>query len=201
MHLSLLISGLVSSITATLMAWGIWGLALIAFMEAMFFPVPPDVLLVPLSIMKPHEAWWYALLCTLMSTGGGLFARWIGERAGRPLLLRIASPRTIQQTEDWLRRYGGWGMALVALTPAPDKVFNVAAGVLNVPWWLVAWGLFAGRAVRHFSEAAACVWLGPRATVFLSHNLTPATLILAAAFIIWLWLRFLREHHKMANRP
>ncbi|MBC7347000.1 MAG: DedA family protein [Clostridia bacterium] len=171
-----------------LTGYGVWGLAVVAFVEASFFPVPPDVLLIPLALMQPSLALVYAVVTTLSSTAGGLFGRWIGLKAGRPLLARFASGKRIQEVETWFERYGGWAVAFAALTPVPYKVFTIAAGVFRVPVLPVLWGSLGGRAVRFFFEALVIMFLGEKALDFLARYTGPLTLaggLLLVAWLVW----------------
>lgn len=169
--------------------YGVWGLVVVAFAEASFFPVPPDTLLIPLALVRPSQALFYALLTTLFSTAGGLFGRWIGLKAGRPLLERFASAKTIRDLEGWFRHYGGWAVAFAALTPIPYKAFTLASGVFGVAVPPVLWGSLAGRGLRFFFEAIMVMLLGEQALDFLARYTGPVTLVGGLALVGWLVLR------------
>lgn len=169
--------------------YGVWGLVAVAFAEASFFPIPPDALLIPLALINPSQALTYALLTTLFSTAGGLFGRWIGLRAGRPLLERFASAKRIREIEGWFSRYGGWAVAFAALTPIPYKAFTIASGVFGVAVQPVLWGSLAGRGLRFFFEAIVIIVLGDRAVDFLARYTGPVTLVAGLALVAWLLLR------------
>ncbi|MGB9886242.1 MAG: YqaA family protein [Moorellales bacterium] len=169
--------------------YGLWGLALVSFIEAVFFPVPPDVLLIPMAVVNPDWALSYALVTTLSSAAGGLAGRWLGIKAGRPLLSRFASAGVMRQVETWFAHYGGWAVAFAALTPVPYKVFTIASGVFGVGWRPVLWGSLAGRGARFFFEAGVIMALGDRAVEFLGRYTGPVTLAAGVAVILWLLLR------------
>jgi undecaprenyl-diphosphatase len=171
--------------TAVLSQYGLGGLIVTAFADASFFPVPPDVILIPLCLLQPALGWWYALLTTLSSSLGGVFGAFIGLRFGRPLLRHFASPQRVGQVEGLFNRYGGWAVALAALTPIPYKVFTIAAGVFQVSPWVVLAASLGGRGLRFFLEALTIYLWGEQATALLSTYLGPVTLglgvVLAAA--------------------
>ena len=164
--------------------WGIWGLALVSFTESSFFPIPPDVLLIPLSLAAPENALWYAFVTTLFSVLGALFGYFLGRRLGRPLLHRFASEKTITKVEDLFHRYGIWAIIIAGFTPIPYKVFTIASGVFRYSKSSLIIGSVIGRGVRFFAEAAAVLILGAYAQTFLDQYLTPLSVLAAAIILI-----------------
>ncbi|HHV62966.1 MAG TPA: DedA family protein [Firmicutes bacterium] len=178
-----------NTIVEGLASYGIWGLVVVAFIEASFFPVPPDILLIPLALIDPLKALWYALLCTLASTAGGVFGQWIGLKAGRPLLEHFASQRHIHLVEKWFKRYGGLAVAFAALTPIPYKVFTIAAGVFKVGVRPVIWGSLLGRGLRFFFEAGMILLMGKHAVDYLARYSGPITFMAGVILVAWLVIR------------
>ena len=123
-------------------------LALVALSESVFFPVPPDPLLIAIGIRQPEAAIWLAALCTVASVAGGVVGRWLGIRYGRPLLLRVAPANKVDAAERMYRRYGAWAVIASAITPIPFKVFTVLSGVMDMELrgFLVA--ALIGRGIR-----------------------------------------------------
>ena len=123
-------------------------LALVALSESVFFPVPPDPLLIAIGIRQPEAAIWLAALCTVASVAGGVVGRWLGIRYGRPLLLRVAPEDKVDAAERMYRRYGAWAVIASAITPIPFKVFTVLSGVMDMELrgFLVA--ALIGRGIR-----------------------------------------------------
>ena len=123
-------------------------LALVALSESVFFPVPPDPLLIAIGIRQPEAAIWLAALCTVASVAGGVIGRWLGIRYGRPLLLRVAPADKVDAAERMYRRYGAWAVIASAITPIPFKVFTVLSGVMDMELrgFLVA--ALIGRGIR-----------------------------------------------------
>jgi membrane protein YqaA with SNARE-associated domain len=176
---------------------GLIGLIITAFAEASFFPLPPDVILVPLSLLNPKLSFLYAALTTIFSSAGGVFGAVLGLKLGRPLLERFSSNERIDKVARLFSRYGGWAVALAALTPIPYKVFTIAAGVFKVRLWVVFTASLAGRGLRFFLEALAVFLWGDQATTFISTYLCPVTIGLAVLLIL---AAVLRSHYKRRTR-
>lgn len=195
------------STTDLFQSLGPWGLALLAFAEASFFPVPPDLVLIPLVLRDPGLSLWYAALATLSSTLGGLFGYWLGRRIGRSLLRRLASEAQIARIEGLFHRYGGWAVLTAALTPIPYKVFTIAAGLFLVSIGTFTWASILGRGLRFFLEAVLLWLYGPSMVRFLQGPFGWVTVLvtLALAGLYWLahragWTRAVMEQARLAYR-
>lgn len=175
-----------SSSADLFLRYGVWGLFSVAFAEASFFPVPPDLLLLPLALLNPRLALWYAFVCTAASVAGGVFGHYLGSRAGRPLLNRLFSARAIERVDALFSRYGGWAVGIAAFTPIPFKVFTIAAGAFGLDRGTVIVASIIGRGGRFFLEAALIMALGQSGLAFISRNFELITCALAvAALIVW----------------
>ena len=87
-------------------AYGVVGLAAVSFAESSFFPIPPDVLLIPMAFMNRRLALLYALVTTISSVFGGIFGHIIGRKLGKPILRRFFKEETINKVEDYFKKYG-----------------------------------------------------------------------------------------------
>jgi membrane protein YqaA with SNARE-associated domain len=143
-----------------------WYLGGLSFAESSFFPIPPDVMLAPMSMAKPKQAWWFAALTTVTSVLGGLLGWLIGHFAFEliaPLVTaggRYADP--FAAAEQWFDEWGVWAIFIAGFSPIPYKVFTISAGVLHmalVPF-LIASAI--GRGARFFIVAALMSWGGER---------------------------------------
>lgn len=159
-----------------------------AFTESTVFPIPPDVILMPLALMSPRLAWWYALLTTVSSVLGALVGYFVGRKAGRPVLRRFFSEEVIKQVELLFVRYGGWAVGIAAFTPVPFKVFTFGAGIFGVPLVTFTTVSAAGRGARFFFEGALVFFLGEQAQTYLGTKFEVATLALTAALLLATWL-------------
>ncbi|HHY97957.1 MAG TPA: phosphatase PAP2 family protein [Firmicutes bacterium] len=164
--------------------YGALGLSVVAFAEASFFPIPPDIILIPLCLTSTRLSLWYAFLCTVSSTLGGFFGYLIGARAGRPLLEKFAGKERTRQTETLFGKYGGWAVLIAALTPIPYKVFTIAAGVFRIDKMTFLWASIIGRGIRFFLEALLIMFMGQAATQFLARYSGPLTFGIAGLLII-----------------
>lgn len=163
---------------------GATGLFIISFAEAFFFPIPPDVVLIPLSVLSPGKALFYAGITSIASALGGVLSYFIGNRAGRPILLRFAREDSIKKMEDLFYRYGAWAVAIAGFTPIPDKVFNLACGVfgMNLATFFIV--LLLSKSARFFLESGIVMAMGENAMTYINKLLGPGSFILVAVAAI-----------------
>ncbi|QWC23048.1 DedA family protein [Bacillus haikouensis] len=186
-------SELLHTFEAWLMDYGVWGLIVVSFADSSFFPIPPDVLLIPLAIANPENALLYALYTTAASVVGALFGWWIGKKLGRPILVYLFSEQRIRKVEEYFKKYGPMALLIAGLTPVPYKIFTIFAGVSGVRIrTLVIWSII-GRGIRFFLEGAIILTLGAKAKPFIEENFTMLTLaaggVLILAYIVYLVIR------------
>lgn len=142
-----------------------WYLGIMSFAESSFFPVPPDVMLAPMSLAQPHRAWQFALLTTLTSVAGGLFGYIIGYFAIEALLpwLQVSSYASAYATAvAWFGEWGFWAVFIAGFSPIPYKVFTIAAGALSMALLPFTLASFIGRGARFFLVAGLMKWGGAR---------------------------------------
>jgi membrane protein YqaA with SNARE-associated domain len=125
----------------------------VSFIESSFFPIPPDVMLVTMTLAKPHKVWYYALIATLCSVAGGLLGYAIGCVAMmlvKPLIMASAFAPKFQQVVTWFDHFGMWMVILAGFTPFPYKVFTISAGMMHMSFPLFFFGSIIGRGLRFF---------------------------------------------------
>lgn len=175
--------------------YGIWGLILMSFMESSFFPIPPDVVLIPLALLNPGMALWYSLVTTIASVVGGILGYYIGCKAGRPLLEKYVSREKLRNIDTLLARYGGWAVAIAGFTPIPYKVFTIASGVSRINMFTFITASFLGRGARFLVEGIIIMALGEKAGLFLDKYLEAGTvtitLVLLLSFLAYKYRRSL----------
>jgi membrane protein YqaA with SNARE-associated domain len=186
-------SELLHAFEAWLLDYGVWGLILVSFADSSFFPIPPDVLLIPLAIANPDSALQYALYTTIASVIGALLGWWIGKKLGRPILVYFFSEKRIQKVEEYFNKYGAMALLIAGLTPVPYKIFTIFAGVSGVKIRvLVIWSII-GRGIRFFLEGAIILALGAKAKPFIEENFTLLTLgacgVLIAVYLVYLVIK------------
>jgi len=109
-------------------------LAALSFAESSFFPVPPDVLLAPMTLARPERGWRLALLTTLASVAGGIagyFIGWFALDFIEPLLRSAGYWEGYEQATEWFQRWGFYAVLVAGFSPIPYKVFTIAAGALH----------------------------------------------------------------------
>jgi len=163
-----------------------------AFAESSFFPIPPDALLIALCVV-PHvnaslgATMWFALVCTVASALGGAFGYLIGVKAGKPILRRLARPRTVETAERLLQRYDVWAVGAAGFTPIPYKIFTIASGMLGVKFVRFIIVSVASRGARFFLVAGLCYVTAEEVKYYLKHHLGWATVALLALLVAGFW--------------
>src|SRR5947209_14879739 len=110
-----------------------WVMAAISFAESSFFPLPPDILLIPMILAQPRRAWLIAGVCTLASVAGGFVGYAIGyflfDAVGRPVLEFYHAMDKYDALKAGFAQWGAWIIILKGLTPIPFKLVTIASGV------------------------------------------------------------------------
>jgi undecaprenyl-diphosphatase len=169
--------------------WAIFFLALHSFSESIFFPVPPDPLLVAMSIIKPSTAIWLGIITTAASVIGALVGHFIGKKAGRPILLRMFSDSKIRLAESMFERYGIWATLLAAFTPVPYKVFAITAGTVEMDIKRFVVASIIGRGARFISLAVLVMLFGDSVVNLVGSNFEMITvgIVLLIVILVGLW--------------
>jgi len=142
-----------------------WFLGGLSFAESSFFPIPPDVMLAPMSLANPRRAWWFALITTLASVAGGLFGYLIGYFAFDLIESWLRASRywgAYEQAVAWFDLWGFWAIFVAGFSPIPYKVFTIAAGVANMALLPFTLASLVGRGARFFLVAGLMAWGGER---------------------------------------
>lgn len=140
-------------------------LAGLSFAESSFFPIPPDVMLAPMALSKPHRAWHFALLTTIASVLGGMAGYLIGMFAFEliePLLHSAGYWDKYLQTREWFAEWGLWVIFIAGFSPIPYKVFTITAGVIGMTFLPFVLASAIGRGARFFMVAGLMMWGGAR---------------------------------------
>ena len=136
----------------------------LSFAESMFFPIPPDVMLAPMSLSQPHRAWYFAALTTLTSVLGGIAGYLLGYFAFEawlaPLIESAGYSDKLDTTMAWFKEYGVWVVFLAGFSPIPYKIFTISAGFLQMAFAPFLLASAIGRGARFFLVAALMKWGG-----------------------------------------
>jgi membrane protein YqaA with SNARE-associated domain len=159
----------------------IWVLAAIAFIESSVFPIPPDVLLIPMVLAARDRAWRYAAVCTIASVLGGMLGYAIGfylfEAAGQPLLELYGYAAKFDEFRGRYNEWGAWIVFIAGLTPFPYKVITIASGVTELDLAVFTVSSVLARGLRFFVVAALLWWLGPPVREFIEKRLGLMTIL------------------------
>ncbi|MDQ7052113.1 MAG: YqaA family protein [candidate division KSB1 bacterium] len=151
--------------------YGIYALAILAFAESSFFPVPPDVLLIALAIGAPKKSLKFAAICTLASVIGGIAGYYIGygayEAIGKPIVDAYNGQPVMDRISMWYTQYGFWGILIAAITPIPYKIFTIASGVFTFHFGEFLLASVIGRSIRFFAVAGLIAIFGPQIKSFI----------------------------------
>jgi len=168
----------------------LWALAILFFAESSFFPIPPDVMLVPMILAARQRAWLIAGVCTLASVSGGLGGYAIGyylfDAAGRPMLEFYGYLDKFAHFQARYNEWGAWIVAFFGLTPFPYKVITIASGVTELNIFTFTGASAVSRATRFFLEAALLWHFGAPIRAFIERRLGLVTTI----FFVTLFLGF-----------
>ena len=153
----------------------LWALALVSFIESSVFPIPPDVLLIPLIIARPERAWLIAGICTLASVLGGAFGYLIGwgffEQIGRPVLEFYGKDARFEEFSTTYNDWGAWAVLVAGVTPFPYKVITILSGVTALNFGIFMVASVLARGFRFFLIAALLKRFGEPIRVFIEERL------------------------------
>jgi membrane protein YqaA with SNARE-associated domain len=136
----------------------------LSFAESVFFPIPPDVMLAPMSLSQPDKAWRFALITTLASILGGIAGYWLGYFAFdawlAPIIESWGYTHKIETATQWFADYGVWVVFVAGFSPIPYKVFTTSAGFLQMAFFPFLIASAVGRGARFFLVAGLMRWGG-----------------------------------------
>jgi membrane protein YqaA with SNARE-associated domain len=167
-------------------------LAIISFAESSFFPIPPDLLLIPMILARPERAFFYATVCLVASVLGGVLGYAIGywgfETLGRPVLLFYGYGDAIAQFEQAFAEYGWWIIVLKGATPIPYKLVTIASGAASFDLFEFVTASILSRGIRFYAVALLLWWFGPPVRRFVEERLglvaLAATVLLVGGFVV-----------------
>src|ERR1700704_4321987 len=173
-----------------------WILGAVSFMESSFFPVPPDIMLIPMSLARPERAWRYAAICTLTSVAGGVLGYLIGallyDSVGQWIVRASGYGDKIETIRQGFADYGAWIILIKGVTPIPYKIVTIASGFSGFNFGLFVLLSLLTRGVRFFAEAFLLKRYGPQARVIIEKRLgfwvTISALVLVAGIVAALYL-------------
>ncbi|MGI9402210.1 MAG: YqaA family protein [Rhizobiaceae bacterium] len=167
-----------------------WALAGVSFVESSFFPIPPDVLLIPMVIARRQKWIFLALLCTIASVLGGILGYFIGaflyQQVAEPIFNFYGYMDRFDRFSEIFSNWGWWFVFIAGLTPFPYKVITISAGLagLSLPVFIVA--SIVSRGLRFFVVSALLYAFGEPIRKFIEERLglmfTLAVILLLGGF-------------------
>ena len=164
-----------------------WALAVVSFIESSFFPIPPDVMLIPMVLRDRQKAWWYATIATVASVLGGLLGYAIGyfffEAIGKPILNFYGKEHALDSFIQFVHEYGVEAVIIKGMTPIPFKVVTIAAGVAKMDLLAFVGASIIARAMRFYLVAALLYFFGQPIREFIEHRLTLVTTVFVVVLV------------------
>ena len=171
-------------------------LCALSFAESSFFPIPPDLLMIPLILKQKEKAFRIAFLCTLFSVLGGAFGYIIGmflyDAVAAPILNYFNAMESFENVKQMYLNYGGWIVLGAGITPLPYKLITIASGVMHMNFLSFMVVSFIGRGIRFFLVAALLWKWGKPMKAYIERNLAWLSilffiLLIGAFFLIKLF--------------
>ena len=166
----------------------IWLLGFVSFIEAIFFPIPPDVLLIPMILANIKRAWLYAFVTTITSVIGGLVGYAIGylayEQIAEPLLLSLGKQAAVSLFSNSINENGFLIVLTAGISPIPFKVVSVMSGFTQMPVFVFLLSALLGRATRFFVVATLLKYYGEAIKSFIETYLGWLFLVFIAFIIL-----------------
>jgi membrane protein YqaA with SNARE-associated domain len=162
-------------------------LGAVSFAESSFFPVPPDIMVLPMVLARPKRAWVIATVCTVASVAGGLAGYAIGalvfEAVGQPIIDFYGLSAQFAEIQSRYNEYGAWIVFAAGFTPIPYKVFTIASGVTGLDLIVFTVASVISRGGRFFLEAGLLYFFGEPIRAFIEQWLPLLTFVFLALLI------------------
>ena len=161
----------------------IWLLGFVSFIEAIFFPIPPDILLIPMILANIQKAWFYAFVSTITSVMGGLVGYAVGFLAyseiAEPLLISLGKQSAMILFSNSINENGFLIVLTAGISPIPFKVVSIMSGFTQMPLLVFLVSAMLGRATRFFVVATLLKYYGETIKSFIE------------TYLGWLFLVFM----------
>lgn len=183
-------------IAAAYKPYALWLMGLVSFVESSFFPIPPDTMLIPMSLAHPKRAWTFATWCTLASVAGGVLGYAIGallyDTVGHWLISLYGYGDKVEAFREAYAKWGAWIILLKGLTPIPYKIVTITSGFAGYNIWLFIVFSVIARGIRFYLVAFLLNRYGERARATIEERLglwvTIGVIVLLAGIAAALYL-------------
>ncbi|NFV78704.1 YqaA family protein [Magnetospirillum aberrantis] len=165
----------------------VWWLAFISFIESSVFPIPPDLMLIPMVLAAPTRWFRLAMVCTLSSVVGGYLGYAIGyyfmDSIGAAILAALHLTEKFDAFKPLVDEYGVWVIIVKGATPIPYKLITIAAGAFHFDLAHFSFASFIARGMRFFLVAVLLWRFGPPIRVFVERRLKLVTTALVVLMV------------------
>jgi membrane protein YqaA with SNARE-associated domain len=173
-----------------------WLMGIVSFVESSFFPIPPDAMLIPMSLARPDKAFFYATVCTVTSVAGGVLGYLIGsllyDSVGLWLITLYGYGNKVEAFRAAYVEWGGWIILLKGVTPIPYKIVTIASGFAGYNLFMFVLLSCVARGMRFFLLAFLLHRYGAQARAIIEERLgfwvTISAIVLVAGIIAALYL-------------
>ncbi|SHJ22520.1 membrane protein YqaA, SNARE-associated domain [Shimia gijangensis] len=159
----------------------LWALAAVSFLESSVFPIPPDVLMIPMILARPSRAFLIATVALVASVLGGLLGYGIGalafEQIGQPILQSLGKGDAVAEFNTRFNDFGFWAVLGAGITPFPFKVITIMSGWSGMPMAVFVSTAIIARAIRFFLVAALLWKFGAPIRDFIERRLGLVTTV------------------------
>jgi membrane protein YqaA with SNARE-associated domain len=153
----------------------VWLMGFISFIESSFFPIPPDAMLIPMSVARPGKAWSFATVCTLTSVAGGMFGYFIGavlyDPVGLWLIKLYGLTDKVEAFREAYAHWGTWIILIKGVTPIPYKLVTIASGFSGYNFIMFVLLSFVARGIRFYAIAFLLNRYGEQARAIIEERL------------------------------
>jgi membrane protein YqaA with SNARE-associated domain len=176
--------------------YALWVLGLVSFAESSFFPVPPDVMLIPMALAQPRKAWLFAAVCTIASVAGGVLGYAIGallyDSVGGWIIQLYGYGNKVEVFRAQYAEYGSWIILLKGFTPIPYKLVTITSGFAGYSLPLFILFSILTRGARFYLLAFLLNRYGPAAREIIEKRLgfwvAIGAVMLVLGFILVYWV-------------
>ncbi|OYD83373.1 MULTISPECIES: YqaA family protein [Azospirillum] len=165
----------------------VWWMSAVSFAESSFFPLPPDIMLVPMCLAEPKKLWRYTNICALASLIGGLFGYAVGfylfESVGRLIIDFYNAQDSFQRFQDMFAEFGPWFLILKGITPIPYKLLTITAGFAHLDLTVFILCSIVARFSRFYMIAILLHFYGPQVRDIIEKRLMLVTTVLLVIII------------------
>jgi membrane protein YqaA with SNARE-associated domain len=166
----------------------LWTMGAMSFAESSFFPVPPDIMLIPMALARPDRAWLYATVCTIASVAGGVLGYLIGsllyDSVGQWLIQLYGYGDKVDAFRTAYAHWGAWIILLKGLTPIPYKIVTITSGFAGYNFWMFIGLSFIARGIRFYLLAFLLNRYGPQARALIEERLGFWVTLAAAGLVV-----------------